>query len=58
MEWTALEKLNLIWNMKEVRNVFEEDIYSKFFSVFENGEYHGTLLGRGEMTCLKELIIL
>ena len=39
-------------------NVFETNTYSKFFSVFENREYHGTLLGQGEFTCLKELIIL
>lgn len=45
MEQTALEKRNLTWNMKEVRNVFETDTYSEIFSVLENGEYHKILLG-------------
>ena len=36
---------NLIWNMRELLEIFESDKYSEFFFRIENGEYKAELIG-------------
>lgn len=36
---------NLIWNMRELLEIFESDRYSEFFFRIENGQYKGELIG-------------
>ena len=36
---------NLIWNMREVLEIYETDRYSEFFFRIENGKYKGELIG-------------
>ena len=36
---------NLIWNMRELMEIFESDQYSEFFFRIENGQYKGELIG-------------
>lgn len=38
-------QLNLIWNMKELLEIFDTDTYSEFFFRIKNGYYKGELLG-------------
>lgn len=38
-------QLNLIWNMKELLEIFDTDTYSEFFFRIKNGHYKGELLG-------------
>ena len=45
VEREEFENLNLIWNMRELLEIFDTDTYSEFFFKLENGEYHGELLG-------------
>lgn len=41
-----IENANLIWNMRELLEIFEGDKYSEFFFEFKNGQYsEGELLG-------------
>ena len=41
-----IDSANLIWNMRELLEIFETDQYSEFFFGFQNGEYEpGKLLG-------------
>lgn len=41
-----IPKANLIWNMKELLEIFESDIYSEFFFAYNNGIHEpGVLLG-------------
>lgn len=36
---------NLIWNMRELMQIFESDSFSEFFFKIENGTFEGQLLG-------------
>lgn len=36
---------NLIWNMRELLQIFETDDFSEFFFQLQNGTYEGKLLG-------------
>lgn len=36
---------NLIWNMRELLQIFDNDSYSEFFFKIENGKHGGELLG-------------
>lgn len=41
-----IEKANLIWNMRELLEIFESDKYSEFFFEYKNGKHEpGKLLG-------------
>lgn len=41
-----IEHANLIWNMRELLEIFESDQYSEFFFKYENGKHEpGVLLG-------------
>ena len=40
-----LDSVNLIWNMKELLEIFDSDRYSEFFFKIKNGKYNGELLG-------------
>lgn len=41
-----INNANLIWNMRELLQIFEGTEYSEFFFEFQNGKYNeGTLLG-------------
>lgn len=41
-----IESANLIWNMRELLEIFESDKYSEFFFKYENGKHEpGVLLG-------------
>ena len=41
-----IPKANLIWNMRELLNVFEGNEYSEYFFTYKDGAYEdGTLLG-------------
>ena len=40
-----LDSINLIWNMKELLEIFDSDRYSEFFFKIKNGKYKGELLG-------------
>ena len=42
---SQINDLNLIWNMRELLEIFDSDIYSEFFFRIENGKYKGSLLG-------------
>lgn len=39
-----VEKANLIWNMRELMEIFETDTYSEFFFKIKDGKYKGELL--------------
>ena len=41
-----IKDANLIWNMRELLDIFESDTYSEFFFKYENGTHEeGKLLG-------------
>ena len=39
-----IDSVNLIWNMKELLEIFDTDLYSEFFFKIKNGKYKGELL--------------
>jgi len=39
-----IDSANLIWNMKELLEIFDTDLYSEFFFKIKNGKYKGELL--------------
>lgn len=46
--WLArndVESANLIWNMRELLQIFDGDKYSEYFFRIENGKHGGDLLG-------------
>ena len=46
LERKNIEKANLIWNMRELLEIFEGDEYSEFFFEYKNGKHEpGKLLG-------------
>ena len=42
---SELDSINLIWNMKDLMEIFDSDRYSEFFFKIKNGKYKGELLG-------------
>lgn len=40
-----IDSANLIWNMRELLQIFETDSFSEFFFRIQNGKYEGKLLG-------------
>ena len=45
LDRSEIGNANLIWNMKELMQIFETDSFSEFFFKIENGRYEGKLLG-------------
>lgn len=45
IERSDLDSVNLIWNMKELLEIFDSDRYSEFFFKIKNRKYKGELLG-------------
>lgn len=45
LDRTDIPEANLIWNMRELLEIFESDQYSEFFFRIENGQYKGELIG-------------
>ncbi len=45
LDRSEIGSANLIWNMKELMQIFETDSFSEFFFKIENGRYEGKLLG-------------
>ena len=39
-----INSVNLIWNMKELLEIFDTDLYSEFFFKIKDGKYKGELL--------------
>ena len=39
-----IDSVNLIWNMKELLEIFDTDLYSEFFFKIKDGKYKGELL--------------
>ena len=39
-----INSVNLIWNMKELLEIFDADLYSEFFFKIKDGKYKGELL--------------
>lgn len=39
-----INSANLIWNMKELLEIFDTDLYSEFFFKIKDGKYKGKLL--------------
>lgn len=39
-----IKSVNLIWNMKELLEIFDTDLYSEFFFKIKDGKYKGELL--------------
>ena len=39
-----IDRVNLIWNMKELLEIFDTDLYSEFFFKIKDGKYKGRLL--------------
>ncbi|RRJ17259.1 8-oxo-dGTP diphosphatase [Lachnoanaerobaculum orale] len=39
-----IDRVNLIWNMKELLEIFDTDLYSEFFFKIKDGKYKGKLL--------------
>ena len=39
-----IKSVNLIWNMKELLEIFDTDLYSEFFFKIKDGKYKGKLL--------------
>jgi len=37
-------RVNLIWNMKELLEIFDTDLYSEFFFKIKDGKYKGELM--------------
>nr|WP_026522830.1 NUDIX domain-containing protein [Butyrivibrio sp. VCB2001] len=45
LDRSQIEDANLIWNMRELLEIFEGKTYSEFFFKIENGKYKGKLIG-------------
>ena len=45
LDRSEIDNANLIWNMKELLQIFDTDSFSEFFFKIENGNYEGKLLG-------------
>ena len=45
LDRSQINEVNLIWNMKELLEIFDSDRYSEFFFRIKNGKYSGSLLG-------------
>ena len=45
LDRSEIESANLIWNMRELMQIFETDSFSEFFFKIQNGSYKGQLLG-------------
>ena len=45
LDRSEIDNANLIWNMRELMQIFETDSFSEFFFKIENGTYEGMLLG-------------
>ena len=45
VERSELDSINLIWNMKDLLEIFDSERYSEFFFKIKNGKYKGELLG-------------
>ena len=45
LDRAELNNANLIWNMKELMEIFDSDRYSEFFFKIKDGKYKGKLLG-------------
>ena len=39
-----IDSANLIWNMKELLEIFDTDLYSEFFFKIKDGKYKGELM--------------
>lgn len=39
-----IDRVNLIWNMKELLEIFDTDLYSELFFKIKDGKYKGELL--------------
>lgn len=39
-----INSVNLIWNMKELLEIFDTDLYSEFFFKIKDGKYEGKLM--------------
>ena len=39
-----IDSVNLIWNMKELLEIFDTDLYSEFFFKIKDGKYKGELM--------------
>lgn len=39
-----IDRVNLIWNMKELLEIFDTDLYSEFFFKIKDGKYKGKLM--------------
>lgn len=42
---SEISSANLIWNMRELMQIFETNQFSEFFFQIQNGSYEGKLLG-------------
>ena len=45
LDRSEIDNANLIWNMRELMQIFETDSFSEFFFKIQNGTYEGKLLG-------------
>ena len=45
MEIYSYINVNLIWNMRELMQIFETNEFSEFFFKIQDGKYKGELLG-------------
>ena len=45
LDRSQVNEANLIWNMRELLEIFDSDRYSEFFFKIKNGKYRGDLLG-------------
>jgi len=45
LDRSRVNEANLIWNMRELLEIFDSDRYSEFFFKIKNGKYRGDLLG-------------
>ena len=45
LDRSHINEANLIWNMRELLEIFDSDRYSEFFFKIKNGKYRGDLLG-------------
>ena len=45
LDRSEIESADLIWNMRELMQIFETGDFSEFFFKIQNGSYKGELLG-------------
>ena len=45
LDRSNIDSANLIWNMRELMQIFETNNFSEFFFRIQNGTYEGKLLG-------------